>query len=172
MSYKVGYQKPVANRRGRGQLSTGLQFAQLDASVAEALNSWAEDVEFELSKYPAETETGQRVTRSVLSAKNLRYMRTYDIGAGKGEGAYERTGELARRWQHRIANSHGALAVEFTNYARDRSGRFYANLVQGAQQTWFHRDHGWRTIREILKEFGEELREDVQRSINRALGAD
>lgn len=78
---------------------------------------------------------------------------------------YERTGRLLANWRLKRL---GEASYQVYNATQDRRGRYYAGYVHGqSSQTWFHRGHGWRNIKDYLRR--AEFRVAVQAVITRGI---
>lgn len=68
---------------------------------------------------------------------------------------YPRTGRLGRSWWYRTYGED----LEVGNYAS------YAGYVQGAEQTGYHKSHGWKNVFDVATTQAEKL---IKKIINKA----
>lgn len=85
---------------------------------------------------------------------------------------YARTFTLLRSWDLQPTRYGGGTGWVITNNASGgRHNRPYAAFVQGPKQTWWHELRGWRTVQDLLDNWGgnRRLRIQAQDIINQAI---
>lgn len=70
------------------------------------------------------------------------------------EGEYRRTFHLLKSWRIKDISAGDGIRWSLYNAVRDKYGRYYSGYVHGANQTWFHRENGWRNITEVMASIG------------------
>jgi hypothetical protein len=142
--------------KGLGELQKKLGRAASREVLARGIDECTKDVQALIAAYPAEGEGNRPRPRGKWWQRHKGWR--WNTRAGiRGTDTSEK---LQKSWKREMRGAEGRV---FT-------GVSYANLVQGPEQTSFHKAHGWETAEQVVEKYKGKAAERLAEHVRRALG--